>query len=830
MALYKVKGPDGKLHEFQGPEGMPNDLVNMLAGDYFQPEAAPAPVAKPQAETGFIPSVMRGGRGMYSLLGDVAPAMIGKAVGAEDYAKRQMQEAAAYQKETEEKYPSAIPSYTDIKGVGDAVTYIVESVGEAIPSILPSLFTGGAAAIAGRTAVAAARSAAEKAVISNAAKGLGEAELKQAAMTAGVEAAKREALKYEAAGALAGSAVQNIPDVYQNLYEKGKDDLGTALAFGAFNSVLDAVTPINLLRKAKLSGIPEEQIIGAWYKRAGKGMVEGFATEGGTEMLQEMSSAAAEKFVDENNNFFTPENFERFINAGLKGGLGGGVITSATNVATGRAAAPGAPEAGESQTNRVKAETARVEQELGMPPAPETESTPALNEVPVPETTTTPQTSVAAAPTVTTPVPAVKPLSEVQRIKKENELAAAEATLAAYQARGVKGTPVKFTQNRIARLKAELGVANAAGPITPTVGEGANVPASGSGAVPPTGGPETPQRDGMVPAGPNAGNVAQGEGRQPAPVELPDNAKKAIEDIVNQGWTSHEDLDLLYDEDSYIDDDGFVQGIPPLLKNAQRKAAEAYFDSLVAAKKAAKPKTAEPTEVLDEDKIINKTDLAPDEKTEDEYRAEQMSAMQTEEEELNKKSMAEATNLPFDELSKKTKEGANAPGKVYTATYKETDTDLEGNRITTPMSVDYKVARMDGGWTVISDLDGSNPVLLPPSRSAANTDEQLVQQRNNEKTFRTDTVVKPKGKKLGTKTSKTKQAEAQRQETTDTVPVEQRNMYDEEAEFHNETNPERKLPVYKDLTPEQKTTYFSKIKKNNLDEHGTAINVSLIRI
>jgi hypothetical protein len=57
MALYKVKGPDGKLHEFQGPDGMPENMVNLLAGDYFQPEAAPTPVTKPQAETGsFRPS------------------------------------------------------------------------------------------------------------------------------------------------------------------------------------------------------------------------------------------------------------------------------------------------------------------------------------------------------------------------------------------------------------------------------------------------------------------------------------------------------------------------------------------------------------------------------------------------------------------------------------------------------------------------------------------------------------------------------------------------------------------------------------------------------
>ena len=81
-----------------------------------------------------------------------------------------------------------------------------------------------------------------------------------------------------------------------------------------------------------------------------------------------------------------------------------------------------------------------------------------------------------------------------------------------------------------------------------------------------------------------------------------------------------------------------------------------------------------------------------------------------------------------------------------------------------------------------------------------------------------------KEKTDGTETSEAQQTETQRQKTTDTVPVEQRDMYDEEVEFHNEENPERKLPVYKDLTPEQKTTYFSKIEKNTLDEHGKAIN------
>ena len=71
--------------------------------------------------------------------------------------------------------------------------------------------------------------------------------------------------------------------------------------------------------------------------RGAAGLGKGFLTEGGTEAVQEMSSAAAEKFVDNNQEFFTPKNFVRFLDAGLKGGLGGGVITGVSDIAFGRA-------------------------------------------------------------------------------------------------------------------------------------------------------------------------------------------------------------------------------------------------------------------------------------------------------------------------------------------------------------------------------------------------------------------------------------------------------------------------------------------------------------
>jgi len=355
MPIFDVTAPDGAVYRVNAPEGATEKEAISYAQNLFNKKAEPEPEAPPQPfqatpETGFssfIPAVKRGALGIASLGGDILPAMAGRVgeklgiKGAKEYADRQMAEAVQSQQNIERNYPSAVPSYTNIKSGGDLLTYIVEAVGETIPSVLPSIFTGGAAGVIGRGAVIAAKEAAEKTVIAAAAKGVAGAELESLAMKAGVDAARKTALKYEAAGALVGSAAQNIPDVYQSIAQStGKEELGVTLVSGGFNTILDAITPLNLMRIARKKGFTPDELIGGWVKRLGKGFAEGLITEGGTEAAQEMSTAAAEKFVDQNKNFFTRDNFVRFIDASLKGGLGGGVLTGATNVAFNRATPP----------------------------------------------------------------------------------------------------------------------------------------------------------------------------------------------------------------------------------------------------------------------------------------------------------------------------------------------------------------------------------------------------------------------------------------------------------------------------------------------------------
>jgi len=556
MALYKVQGPNGKFHEFKGPEGLSQNFVNSMAQDYFE---APAPVVapvEPKGATGFIPSVMRGGRGISSLLGDVAPAMIGKAFGADEYAKKQMQEAATYQKETEKLYPAEVASYKDIDSVGKALTYIKESIGEAIPSILPSIFTGGAAAMLGRPAIVAAEKAAQdfaaKEVAKAAAKNILTDEsiegIKKAALDVGMKQAQRIALKYQASGALVGSAAQNIPDVYQNIYEAtGKEDLGAALAFGSFNAALDAITPVALLRKMSKAGVSPEEVAAAWYKRAGKGAVQGFISEGGTEALQEVSSAAAEKFVDNNQQFFSEKNFERFINAGLKGGFGGAGITAATDVAFGKG--PTAPPSTETQTQQTQQEvppggeiTDETAPETPLPPGGKgmaftgNETLEAL-----PEGFVMPAAPAAA----TTPAIDAKQADYDNRVK-EIAILQSKPSLTEQEAGLLKG---RIAKNE--RIKAEIDAARAAlatkaesfgrygeesttggqdagQPIAQTGGESAGI----SGAADtnaPAGGLGGAEPPGMVRPGENATGADLGEATQPAPVNY------TVEDLLASG-------------------------------------------------------------------------------------------------------------------------------------------------------------------------------------------------------------------------------------------------------------------------------------------------------
>lgn len=279
-------------------------------------------------------SILRSAYQTGALIGDVLPAMAAKVVNNQSYFDKQMAEAKATMDKINRDYPSRVASYKNINDISSAATYVLESVMEGVVTTAPTLLMGGAAGVAARASAKAAMDAAiKKELAVQASKGVFGAEAIQAAQSAATKAGLEVAAKFTTPAILSSSAAQNVPEVFKNVYDAkdGKVDLkdvGISTIVGGFNAALDSVLPSAIVDRLNLSKIPVDQVIGAWYKNAAKEAGSAFLKESGTETLQEMSSAAAEAFLAENKQFFTKENLDRFIDAGIKGGLGGSAVST----------------------------------------------------------------------------------------------------------------------------------------------------------------------------------------------------------------------------------------------------------------------------------------------------------------------------------------------------------------------------------------------------------------------------------------------------------------------------------------------------------------------
>ena len=263
---------------------------------------------EPSKDTGIMSmmgrGIVRGAKQTGSAIADVIPAMVASALGKDEYAKKQMEEAAQTQREIEKDYGARYKSLEDVKGVGDYIPFALETLAEQVPNMATALVPGvGGGALAART------------VAGMAAK----------------EAAKRVAVG-QATGTYLGSYALNAPEIFQNIHdETGKMEPAAALLAGSVSAALDSVLPTTLLNKLtpgvkagvverllEKSGMPSEiarKVIG--------GAITGVAAEGPTEAAQEAISIAAEKFVQDNPEVWGSKEFNRLIESGVRGAVGG---------------------------------------------------------------------------------------------------------------------------------------------------------------------------------------------------------------------------------------------------------------------------------------------------------------------------------------------------------------------------------------------------------------------------------------------------------------------------------------------------------------------------
>ena len=282
----------------------------------------------------FTRGVERGAMRLGSTFADIIPAMAASAVGADEYAQRQLTEAAQPEEEIARRLAPQYASYKDIGGVGDFVGYATETIGEQIPNLLAAIVPGvGGGALATRTALSSigkgiAKEAAEKGLAGTAAKDFLVEGLKKAAPK--VAAAQS---KGQLGGAFLGSYALNAPEVFQNIYqETGSLEPGVAALFSTASAALDSILPAKLANS--LTGPAKIRLTEKILEKSGMdkgllrsvtaGLASGVATEGATEGLQEGISIAAERFVDENPELFSGKDFDRIVESMIRGSVAGG--------------------------------------------------------------------------------------------------------------------------------------------------------------------------------------------------------------------------------------------------------------------------------------------------------------------------------------------------------------------------------------------------------------------------------------------------------------------------------------------------------------------------
>lgn len=329
MPIFTVQAPDGSEYKIEAPEGTSQDRILQAAAEHHSSVLSSQKRPDYSLTGAFKAGLGRGTQQLLSEFGDVLPAMGASALGFDEYAKRQMQEAAQTQKDIAIDYPEAFKSYKEVEGLGDFATFAAENVGQQLPNIATMIGPGVAGrVIGGRMAgKAAAETLAAREAEKEIAKGAAERYTAQR-LAAGKEFGQN-------LGVYLGAYSLNAPEVFGNIYaETGQLEPGASLIAGSISSVLDSYLPSKLLNT--ITGPMKVGVVESVLKQSGmkpglarkavSGLTEAAGMEGLTEGAQEAINIAAEKFVQNNPQIFNSKDWERITESAVRGAVTGGVF------------------------------------------------------------------------------------------------------------------------------------------------------------------------------------------------------------------------------------------------------------------------------------------------------------------------------------------------------------------------------------------------------------------------------------------------------------------------------------------------------------------------
>lgn len=215
--------------------------------------------------------------------------------------------------------PAEVESWDDIDSLADFGNYLIEALGEGIPSIATTVAGGGVGGYAAKKIMAARiGKTVQRQLGSKAFKATDVFNQRQAAAIR----------KGQIAGALALGGSQNIGETQINFdLENEGQNSGSIFLTGAIKGALDVMPVSKLLKLTKNTGLPPTSLA--------EGLSSSFraAREVG---LSEALTESAQTFVDQvalglespTYDVFNYDNLSEIIDSGLKGGIAGGGIAA----------------------------------------------------------------------------------------------------------------------------------------------------------------------------------------------------------------------------------------------------------------------------------------------------------------------------------------------------------------------------------------------------------------------------------------------------------------------------------------------------------------------